>query len=47
MLNNLKFGYVSGLPANELERLGKLTEVYNYHLDKNVLKTGTTRGESL
>ena len=38
MLNNLKFGFVSGLPANELERLGKLTEVYNYHLDKNALK---------
>jgi len=38
MQNNLSFGYVSGLPANELERLGKLTEVYNYHLNKNALK---------
>lgn len=38
MLNNLKFGTVSGLPAEELERLGKLTEVYNYHLSKNALK---------
>lgn len=38
MLNNLKFGTVSGLPAEELERLGKLAEVYNYHLSKNALK---------
>ena len=38
MLNNLKFSFVSGLPANELERLGKLAEVYNYHLSKNALK---------
>ena len=38
MLNNLKFGAVSGLPAEERERLGKLAEVYNYHLSKNALK---------
>ena len=38
MLNNLKFGAVSGLPAEERERLGKLAEVYNYHLSKNELK---------
>ena len=38
MQNNLSFGYVSGLPGEERERLAKLAEVYNYHLSKNALK---------
>lgn len=38
MQNYLSFGYVAGLPAEERERLAKLTEVYNYHLSKNALK---------
>ena len=38
MQNNLSFGYVSGLPGEERERLEKLAEVYNYHLSKNALK---------
>ena len=38
MQNNLSFGYVSGLPGEERERLAKLAEVYNYHLNKNALK---------
>ena len=38
MQNNLSFGYVSGLPGEERERLEKLAEVYNYHLNKNALK---------
>ena len=38
MQNNLSFGYVSGLPGEERERLEKLAEVYNYHMSKNALK---------
>lgn len=38
MQNNLSFGYVTGLPKEELERLNRLAEVYNYHLSKNALK---------
>ena len=38
MQNNLSFGYVAGLPKEELERLNRLAEVYNYHRSKNILK---------
>lgn len=45
MQNNLSFGYVSGLPGEERERLGKLAEVYNYHLSKNALKNRYYEGK--